>query len=157
MVTAKVIANLPAEQDEEGASIATRPLTEQPYWNIERARIGKTRNVKVELIVNGKPVDSKEILANGQWKDVSFDYPVDHSSWVALRIFPTVHTNPIFVLVDGKPIHELKSAEWCRKAVDQCWKMKQPKIRPTEQASAEEAYNKARKVYDQITADSSKN
>jgi hypothetical protein len=156
-ITAKVIANLPKDQDDLGATIASRPLTEQPYWNIERARIGKTRNVRVELIVNGKPVDSKEITADAQWKDISFDYPLDRSSWIALRIFPSVHTNPIFVLVDGKAIHELKSAEWCRKTVDQCWKMKQPNIRPKERAAAEEAYDKARKVYDQIIAESSKN
>jgi hypothetical protein len=156
-ITARVIANLPKDQDNLAAIIASRPLTEQPYWNIERARIGKTRNVRVELIVNGKSVDSKEIAADAQWKDVSFDYPFDRSAWIALRIFPSVHTNPIFVLADGKPIRELKSAEWCRKTVDQCWKMKEPNIRPEERAAAEEAYDKARKVYDQIIAESSKN
>ncbi len=147
-ITAKVIANLPAQQDASGEAIAQRAMMEQPYWNIERARIGKTQNVNVELIVNGESVDKKEIVADGQWKNVAFNYPVSKSSWVALRVYPSSHTNPVFVIVDGKPIHELRSAEWSRKAVDQCWKMKQGNIRAEERAAAEEIYDKARRVYD---------
>ena len=154
-ITAKVIANLPAQQDASGEAIAQRAMMEQPYWNIERARIGKTQNVNVELIVNGESVDKKEIVADGQWKNVAFNYPVSKSSWVALRVYPSSHTNPVFVIVDGKPIHELRSAEWSRKAVDQCWKMKQGNIRAEERAAAEEIYNKARKVYDEIIKESS--
>jgi len=67
-----------------------------------------------------------------------------------LRIYPSSHTNPVFVTVDGKPIHESKSAEWCRQAVDQCWKMKQGNIRSEERPAAEAAYDQARKVYDTI-------
>ena len=156
-ITARVIANLPENQDELGESIAARPLTQQPYWNIERARIGKSRNVRVELIVNGRAVDSKEILADGRWKDISFDYPVSHSSWVAMRIFPSAHTNPIFIIMNGKPIRELKSAEWCRKALDQCWAMKKSNIRSGERGEAQLAYDKAGKVYDQIIAEAGKN
>jgi hypothetical protein len=149
-ITAKVTANLSQRQDAAGLAIAQRPLTEQPYWNIERARIGTKQKVPVELIVNGMPVDTTEITADGSWKDVSFNYPIDHSSWVALRIYPSSHTNPVFVVLNGKPIHERRSAEWCRQAVDQCWKMKQGNIRVDERATAEAAYNEARKVYDVI-------
>ena len=35
---------------------AGRPLDQKPYWDIERARIGETRTVPVEVIVNGHPV-----------------------------------------------------------------------------------------------------
>ena len=122
---------------------------------MERARIGTSRKVRVELIVNGYAVDTTEIVADGQWKDVSFTYPVTHSSWIALRVYPSSHTNPVFVIVDGKPIHERKSAEWCRAAVDQCWKMKQGNIRSDEHAAAEAAYDEARKVYDKIIEDAS--
>ena len=149
-VKAQVAAYLPEQQDENGAMIAQRPLDEQPYWNIERARIGKSRNVRVELIVNGEAVDSKEISADGKWQDVSFQYPISQSSWVALRIFPSSHTNPVFVLVDGKPVRVLESAKWCRQAVNQCWKMKQNNIRAEEQVAAKAAYDKARHVYDKI-------
>jgi hypothetical protein len=154
-ISAKVIARLPEHQDEAGAAVVKSPLTEQPYWSIERARIGTTQKVRVELIVNGRPVDTTEIDANGKWNDINFNYKIDHSSWIALRVYPSSHTNPVFVMVDGKPIHELASAEWCRRAVDQCWKMKQERIRPEERPAAEAAYDKARKIYDQIIQDAS--
>ena len=35
---------------------------------------------------------------------------IERSSWVALRILPSSHTNPIFVLVDGKPIRASAAA-----------------------------------------------
>ncbi len=116
----------------------------------EKARIGTTKKVRVELIVNGESVDTIEVTADGKWKDVSFKYSIENSSWAALRIFPSSHTNPVFVIVEGKPIHVLKSAEWCRKSVDQCWKMKQSNIRLPERPFAEAAYNEARKIYDKI-------
>jgi len=153
-ITAKVIANLPEHQTESGAAIASSALIEPPYWNIERARIGATRKVHVELVVNGESVDSSEITADGKWNDVSFNYPVNRSSWVALRVFASSHTNPVFVLINDKPIQERKSAEWCRKTVDQCWKMKQGNIRAEERAEAEAAYNKARIIYDKIISGS---
>lgn len=153
-IKARVSAYLPVEQTETGAAIAKRKFFEQPYWNIERARIGKTRKIPVELIVNGEVVEKKEIVADGKWSDVSFSYPIKKSSWVALRIPASAHTNPVFVMVNDKPIHIKQSAEWCRKAVDQCWKMKQPNIRESERAAAEDGYNRARKVYDNIIKNS---
>ena len=154
-ITASVVANLPEQQDEAGARIAQSPVMQQPYWHIERARIGTTRKVRVELIVNGFAMDTTEIIADGKWKDITFTYPVTHSSWIALRIYPSSHSNPVFVIVDGKPIDERKSAEWCRQAVDQCWKMKQANIRPEERTAAEAGYEEARKVYDKIIREAS--
>ena len=153
-ITAKVSANFSAQQGTQGLAIAKSSLTEQPYWNLERARIGQTQKVRVELIVNGEAKDTTEITADGKWNDVSFNYRVTASSWVALRVFPSSHTNPVFVIVDGQPIHERKSAEWCREAVDQCWKMKQGNIRAAERAAAEAAYEQARKIYDKIIQES---
>jgi hypothetical protein len=155
-VTAKVAALLPEQQDEDGSIIAQRPLDRQPYWNIERSRIAKTRKVRVELIVNGNAVDTTEIVADGAWKNISFEYVVDQSSWVALRIFPSAHSNPVFVIVDNKPIHISKSAEWCRNALDQCWKMKQAGIREEERAAAKAAYDKARTIYQEIIEEPSR-
>jgi hypothetical protein len=154
-ILAKVIANLPAKQTEEGAAIVKRLVYEQPYWSLERARIGTTQKVGVELLVNGQPVDTIEITADGKWKDMQFNYALQHSAWIAMRIYPSVHTNPVFVIVDQKPIRSRKSAEWCRQAVDQCWKMKQENIRSGERAAAEAAYNKAREIYDKIVLESS--
>lgn len=154
-ITAQVAAYLSAHQDAEGANIAHRNLDRQPYWSIERARIGTTRNVNVELIVNGEPVDTTQIVADGSWQNVSFEYNIKKSCWVALRIFPSSHTNPIFIIKDGKPVRELKSAEWCRKAVDQCWHMKENNIRASERSDALAAYDAARKVYDGIIREAS--
>src|SRR6185436_3627079 len=76
----------------------------KPFWHVERARIGDTRDVKVEVIVNGYPVASKTVRADGTAADLSFDVPLERSSWVALRILGTAHTNPVFVVVGGKPV-----------------------------------------------------
>ena len=76
---------------------------------------------------------------------------------MALRIYPSAHTNPIFVLVDDQPIRLKQSAAWARRAVDQCWTMKAPRIREDERAAAEAVYNKARAVYDQIIREASEN
>lgn len=154
LVTAKVAAYLAPEQDEDGAAIARRPLDEPPYWNTERARIKKTRRIPVELIVNGVPVDTMQVVADGQWTAVNFKYAVKRSSWVALRIFPSAHTNPVFVVVDHKPILIRESAVWCRKAVDKCWQTKKPNIRVEEQDAAKAAYNKAREIYDRMISES---
>jgi hypothetical protein len=65
-----------------------------------------------------------------------------------LRVLPSSHTNPIFVVVGGKPVRASRaSAEWCLKAVDQCWLQKASKIAPQERAAAEAAYEHARQVY----------
>jgi hypothetical protein len=149
-ISATAAAYLPEQQDEAGASIAQRNPIEQPYWHIERSRIDKSRQVRVELIVNGFPVDTTEIIADGHSQPLQFSYPMRRSGWVALRVYPSAHTNPVFVQVSGQPIRERKSIEWCRKSVDQCWKMKEKNIRPAEKAAAQAAYDKARVVYDKL-------
>ena len=124
--------------DQPNESIRKRSLNQKPYWHVERARIGNSKKVPVELIVNGYPVARKEIDADGSVADIEFDYQLERSSWVAVRIFPSSHTNPIFVEVDGKPIRASKrSAQWCLDAVDTCWKSKKSQIRAHEVDDAE--------------------
>src|SRR5258705_531398 len=83
------------------------------------------------------PVARQEIEADGVERPLTFDYHIDRSSWVALRILPSSHTNPIFVLVNDKPIRASRqSAEWCLKAVDQCWSQKSSHIRLEERGEA---------------------
>ena len=109
------------------------------------------RQVPVELIVNGEAVDKQMIDADGQTHDVEFEFTPQRSSWIALRVFPAAHTNPVFVEVDGAPIRASKrSAKWCLDAVDRCWESKKPKIRESELPAAEEAYEHARKAYRQV-------
>ena len=150
----KASAYLEEKQDEAGRVIASLNPYQSPYWHIERSRQGKTRNVSVELLVNGFPVAEKEILADGHWQDISFDYTMEKSGWIAVRIKYSAHTNPIFVEVGGKPIHVKKSAEWCRASVDQCWEQKNSRFKPEEVEAARLGYDHARKMYDRIIADS---
>lgn len=153
--TFDVAALLAAEQTEETRAIKERRLDHKPYWHLERSRIEDTRTVPVELIVNGHVAATKNIEADGHTETVEFDVDIKQSSWVAVRILPSVHTNPIFVEVAGKPVRpSRKSAEWCRQAVDVCWDAKHGKFRKEELAEAEAAYNKAREIYDQIIKES---
>jgi hypothetical protein len=135
-------------------AIRNRPLTAKPYWDLERCRIDKTRKVPVEVVVNGHPVGRKEIVADGKEQEVSFTVPIKHSSWVCLRILPSSHTNPVFVLVGDKPIRTSKrSAEWCLKGIDRCWEQKQNNVRVAERAAAQKAYEQARAAYRKIAAE----
>lgn len=143
-VTAKVAALLGDKPDEV---LRKRPYTEKPYWDIERARVADTRTVPVEVIVNGVPVGRTNIVADGEMRDIAFSLRIERSSWVALRILPSSHSNPVFVIVDGKPIRERKSIEWCAKGVEQCWSQKKRFIPEREMADARAAYDHAREVY----------
>jgi len=135
-------------------NIHDRPIDQTPYWHVERARIGNTREVPVELVMNGKPVARKNIVADGSIQDVSFDASLERSSWLAVRILGSSHTNPIFVLVEGKPIRaSRRSAQWCLAAVNQCWTQKAPKIATAELADAQAAYDHAREVYTKLIAE----
>ena len=112
--------------------------------------------MKVELVVNGEAVDQKEIVADGEISKLKWDVEIEQSSWVAVRILPSVHTNPIWVVVDDKPVRASeKSAKWCRDAVDVCWSSKKGQIRESELESARKAYDKAAAIYDSIIEDSS--
>ncbi len=141
--------------DEPNEGVRRRPLDQKPYWHVERARVGSSNKVPVELIVNGHAVERQEIVADGKVNKVAFDYQPKMSSWVAVRIFPTSHTNPVFVEVDGKPIRaSKKSAQWCLDAVDVCWKSKVGLTRPHERPAAEAAYDVARAAYRKILDES---
>jgi hypothetical protein len=128
---------------------------QKPYWDIERARIPNTREVPVELIVNGKPAGRKTMVADGSVRDLEFDVPIQKSSWIAVRILPSSHTNPVFAMVDGKPIRASRaSAQWCLDAVNQCWSQKALRTRQAEREEAHKAYEHARAVYRRLIAES---
>lgn len=146
-VTANMAAFLPEQQPALFNDIADRPSDKNPFWHIERARIGKSRKVMVELIFNGEPVDTIEIVADGAVHPLKFNYAINRSGWVALRILGSAHSNPVFIEIDGKPILAKKSVEWCIAALDQCWKQKEPNIRAEEKQAAKTAYDKARDFY----------
>ncbi|MCA9231597.1 MAG: CehA/McbA family metallohydrolase [Planctomycetales bacterium] len=147
------VAALLNENVEPG--IKELPYSKKPYWHLERARIEGSREVPVELIVNGISVANKSIVADGTSQEISFDVPLEKSSWVAMRIEASSHTNPVFVLVDGKPIRASKqSAEWCLAGVERCWGQKERFIAPAEMQDAIAAYEHARETYHQIISES---
>ncbi|HEX5104915.1 MAG TPA: CehA/McbA family metallohydrolase, partial [Pirellulaceae bacterium] len=137
-----------------GTPIKQIRLDQKPYWHVERARIDGTRKVPVELIVNGHAVEKQEIDADGRINELTFNYTPERSSWVAIRIFPSSHTNPVFVEVDGQPIRaSKKSAQWCIDAVETCWNQKVKGTRESEKAAARAAYDVARDTYKKVLAE----
>lgn len=111
-------------------------------------------NVDVELIAGGYPVATASLPADGNLHDLQFRVEVERSTWLALRIYPRAHSNPFFVIVDGKPIRTSRaSADWCLRCVEQCWRAKQATYAPDEQQQAREAYRHAQSVYRQILAE----
>jgi hypothetical protein len=150
-IKCKAAGFLDEQPTPEDVAIATSDLAKKPYWHIERARVKGTRQVPVELIVNGRAVEKKLVAADGRINDIEFQYEPVQSSWIAIRIFPAAHTNPIFVELDGAPIRASKrSARWCLDSVDRCWASKSPLIRESELAAAQSAYDYARATYRRI-------
>jgi hypothetical protein len=149
---AKVAARL---NDQPDAALKNRHYSHKPYWDIERARIGESREVPVELIVNGKSVETKRIVADGSQVNLTFETKIERSSWVALRILPSSHTNPIWVMVGDQPVRASKrSAEWCAKSLELCWTQKERTYAAEEKPQARQDYEHARQVYRKLLAES---
>lgn len=122
--------------------------SEQPLGTADGAPkpTGPTR--KVEIIVNGKAVASKDVPADNKPHDLEFTIPIRQSSWVALRYFPSLHTNPVNVLVGGKPIRASKeSMQWCIDVIEQLWRARGQGIKEDERKEAEQTFQKAIEIY----------
>lgn len=154
-VRAKVAARLEERPGEEARKIRASPLESAPYWHIERARAGESRKVSVELIVNGRAVDSKTILADGTLQDVEFLAMVEQSSWLALRILYSSHTNPMFVTVARKPVRaSRRSCQWCLDSIAAAWNRLGPRIAAKDRAAAAAARDHALETFHAILRDS---
>jgi hypothetical protein len=119
---------------------------------------GKTR--LVELVVNGKAVWSQEAPADDKVHDLAIPVKIDRSSWVALRQYPMMHTNPVNVIVDSRPIRaSRKSALWCIGVIEQLWRVRgtpppgQPGIAPAERDEAKKVFDWAIEQYRRIAAE----
>jgi hypothetical protein len=113
---------------------------------------GKSR--LVELIVNGKAAASREVPADDKVHDLDFQVPITQSSWVALRQFPQMHTNPVNVFVADKPIRaSRKSALWCIGTIEQLWRVRGEKIAVGERVEAEKTFQRAIELYRKIAAE----
>jgi len=103
-------------------------------------------------------VASREVAADGKEHAVEFSIPIERSSWVALREFPQLHTNPVNVTVARKPIRPSRdSALWAIACIEQLWRVRARRIAPAERADAERAYEAAKEFYRRIAAESPSN
>ena len=153
-VRLKAAAYLPVIPNEE---IRKLPYDQKPYWDVERARDGNTREVPVEIVVNGKAMAKRNIVADGKVNELEFEIPVSESGWIAARVLPSAHTNPVFALVGGKPVRASKrSAQWCLDAVNQCWTQKAPRIAVGDLGESKRAYDHAREVYRRLMEESAR-
>lgn len=111
----------------------------------------------VEVIVNGQSVASREVAADDLIQDLQLDVPITRSSWVALRQFPQMHTNPVNVIVGGQPIRASQaSAQWCLDVIDLLWKNRERRIGEAEREDARAAYERAKEKYRLIREESVK-
>lgn len=109
---------------------------------------------QVEVVVNGEPVAAAQVPADGRPHKLSWKIPVRRSSWIALRHFPELHTNPVDVLVAQRPIRAAaSSARWCREAIELLWKNRHLVIDAAERPAARAAYDRALARYRQIEAE----
>lgn len=102
----------------------------------------------VEVIQNGRVVASQQVPADGKSHPLRFEIPVEHSSWIAVRQFPQLHTNPVQVVVNNQPIRASRaSALWCAEAVRLLWKNRQRFIAEPERPAAQAAYERSLATY----------
>ena len=98
----------------------------------------------VEIIINGRPVASSRVPADGKVHQLQFRVPLARSGWVALRQFPQLHTNPVNVFVDNAPIRAShRSARWCIETIERLREQRRNSIREPERAAAMQAYDEA--------------
>ncbi len=125
--------------------------SETPLGTSNGGQVPQGRARRVEVIVNGQAVAAKDVPADDRAHDLSFDVAIDKSSWVALRHFPQMHTNPVNVLVAGKPIRASRqSALWCIGTIEQLWRARGRGIAAHEREEANKTFLKAIEQYRQI-------
>jgi hypothetical protein len=114
---------------------------------------GETR--LVGLVVNSRVVATRDVPADDRVHELSFTVPIEQSSWVALRHFPQLHTNPVEILVAGRPIRaSRRSALWCLEAAEQLWRTRGRMISPGERDDARRAFDEAIERYRRIARES---
>ena len=141
----------------ESIAYASRGEQDRPRWlgdtvtlHGERSRrwIGGGER-RVELIVNGEVAEMRVIPADGAEHELEFEVSIERSSWVAVRCFPQLHTNPIEVLVGGRPIRiSAASARWCAETIRQLWRVRGGSIVAGERVAAGEAFERAIAEYE---------
>lgn len=111
----------------------------------------------IEIIVNGQVVAKRKVPADSAIHDLDFGVPIERSSWIALREFPQLHTNPVPVIVGSSPIRASRaSAQWCVEMIELLWRNRERAIAVAERAAAKETFDRAIARYRQIEMESAK-
>jgi hypothetical protein len=128
-----------------------RRLGEHFYWDMELVRRVEPDQVPLEFIVNGAAVKTIAVQADGRVREFKTTIRIERSSWIAIRIYPSSHTNPIYVVIGGEPIRASKrSAQWCLGCIDGAWSKMLRRIEPSQLAEAQEACDFTRSVFGKI-------
>jgi hypothetical protein len=62
----QVTLNAAARLDEKPAGeLASKPDDQKPYWDLERARVGQSRDVQVEFLIDGHVAATRTLAADG--------------------------------------------------------------------------------------------
>jgi hypothetical protein len=108
----------------------------------------------VEIVVNAQVAASQVVPADDREHELSFDLKIDRSSWVAIRHFTQMHTNPVNVIVAGKPIRaSRKSALWCVGVIEQLWRVRGQGILASERDEAKKTFDWAIEQYKKLAAE----
>jgi hypothetical protein len=114
--------------------------------------LGRSR--LIELIVNGQVRGKQTVPADDRLHEVRFKVALDRSSWVAIRHFPQLHTNPVLVEVGGKPIRASReSALWSIECVEQLWRVRQRRFDKEERPVARATYDRVIEMYRKIAVE----
>jgi hypothetical protein len=127
---------------------------ETPLGTSRGGKVPTEQTRRVEIVVNGKVAATEMVPADDREHELTFRLNIDRSSWVALRQFPQMHTNPVNVLVGSAPIRaSRKSALWCADCIEQLWRARNAVIAPRERPEAEAAFRRAAQQYRKIAAE----
>jgi hypothetical protein len=127
---------------------------ETPLGTAKGGAVPAGNSRQVDLVVNGQAVESRLVPADDKEHELTFTVPVERSSWIALRQFPQLHTNPVNVLVGGQPIRaSRKSALWCIGVIEQLWRVREQNIAPAERVEALKTFQRAIEQYRLIAAE----
>ena len=151
-VTLTAAAYFPAQAERRHPPL---PYDQKPYWDVERARVGDTREVPVEIVVNGKAAGRQTIVADGKLRELKFEVPVTESSWIAARVLargphePGVRhggrqADPRIAGQRGMVLQRREPVLDAEVAADP----------PDELAEAKQAYDHAREVYRRLIGES---
>jgi len=108
----------------------------------------------VEIVVSGRPAASARVAADGKIHPLQFHVPITRSSWIALRQFPQLHTNPVNVQIGDAPIRaSRRSALWCIETIERLREQRRNSIRESERAAAMQAYDEAVATFRRLAAE----